>query len=246
MPRKPITLEGDALEWFQNNAPGNYRKPIIDGLASQFGIRICKQTVSRIANDLDITLRQSRKAGDAGRSTRKALPEAAIQRAVDLIKTHTLRQTTQQVCVEFGIDVSDTTIKRRIVEAGGSIGDYRQKPSFKPHNMMPIGTEHQTEAGHVMIKVCNDPNPHKSWRNKHVHEWEKLNKQPVPDGYMVRMADADRTDYTPENLVLMTPAQNVVINSLFKRQQLNASNMQSAIAIADIKLTASRLKREAV
>ena len=242
MPRKLITLEGDALEWFLTNAPDSYRKPIIDGLA-QFGVKVGVATVSRLARDLGVKLKDARTSGDAGRSTRKVLPEAAIQRAVDLIKTQTLRQTTKQVCAEFGLSVSETTLKRRIVQAGGEIGNFWLKPGFELHWAVPIGTEYKTKAGHTMVKVCEDPDPNKSWRNKHVYEWEKLNG-PVPEGYMVRMVDPDRQDYSPENLVLVSLAQNIVLNKHFKRHQLNAGNIQSALVIADITLASAQRARE--
>lgn len=85
------------------------------------------------------------------------------------------------------------------------------KTTFKkgniPKNHRPVGSERLTKDGYIEIKV-KEPN---KWRLKHrlVYEQEHGN---IPKGHKVIFADGDRLNLKLDNLVLVSSAEELIMN----------------------------------
>lgn len=80
----------------------------------------------------------------------------------------------------------------------------------------PLGHERLSKNGYIEIKIA-ETNPytgHKTrYKLKHLHLWEQANG-PVPKGHCLRFKDGDITNIQPNNLELITRAENAVLNNL--------------------------------
>lgn len=92
-------------------------------------------------------------------------------------------------------------------DSGGRSHETRFKPGQMPHNHKPVGSERISKDGYVEIKVAEP----KTWRGKHVIEWEKLHG-PRPKGHKVIFADGNRRNFSPDNLILVSSAELVRMN----------------------------------
>lgn len=81
------------------------------------------------------------------------------------------------------------------------------KHGNRPHNWMPVGSE-RSNGGIIEVKVAE---PH-TWRSKHSLLWEQLHGQSVPDGHVVIFADQDRSNFAPDNLLLVSRGELAVMN----------------------------------
>lgn len=89
------------------------------------------------------------------------------------------------------------------------------KTSFQkgqtPLNHRPVGSERIENGGHAkgytMVKVA-EPN---KWKMKHVLVWEKANGA-VPKGHCVIFANGDNTDFSLDNLLLVTRSELARMN----------------------------------
>ena len=93
------------------------------------------------------------------------------------------------------------------------------KTSFKkgsvPANRKPLGTERIcSKDGYILIKV-QEPDPHTGfptrYKHKHVHIWEQ-DHGPVPDRMVVAFRDGDKRNIDPENLMLISRAELLILN----------------------------------
>ena len=93
------------------------------------------------------------------------------------------------------------------------------KRSFKKGNVSAnrklLGTERiDSKDGYILIKVAEkDPNTGfpTRYKHKHVHIWEQANG-PVPKGMVVLFKDSDKTNFEPENLMLISRAELLCLN----------------------------------
>lgn len=81
------------------------------------------------------------------------------------------------------------------------------KKGQRPHNYLPVGTEVVKGDGYIWRKI-GEPN---KWRQKHVLAWEAANG-PKPKGKMIMCADGNKLNVSLDNLLLITKAQNAVMN----------------------------------
>lgn len=81
------------------------------------------------------------------------------------------------------------------------------KPGNIPANHRPVGSERINVDGYTEVKVAEP----KKWRMKHVLIWEAANG-PLPRGHAVIFGDGDKTNFNPDNLVLVTRAELGVLN----------------------------------
>lgn len=94
----------------------------------------------------------------------------------------------------------------------------RNKGSFRkgdmPANIKPLGSERISKDGYIEIKV-NEPNPHTGaptrYRFKHQVVW-KGEYGPIPAGHIVAFRDGNKLNCDPDNLLLLTKAQNLYLN----------------------------------
>lgn len=106
------------------------------------------------------------------------------------------------------------------------------KKGQRPVNYRPVGSERVSVDGYTEVKIA-DP---KTWKMKHVVEWEKENG-PVPKGHVVIFADGNKTNFALDNLLLITRRVLAVIN---KRGGIQADPELTRLAVAqamvDIKI----------
>ncbi len=105
------------------------------------------------------------------------------------------------------------------------------KKGLSPNNKMSIGSERVLSDGYTMIKTAN-PN---TWRLKQRVIWEE-EYGPIPKGQVLRFIDKNRANVTIENLVLLTLAENAVLNTYKNLINYKGEEMKTAILLAKIKL----------
>ena len=85
------------------------------------------------------------------------------------------------------------------------------KKGHVPLNYVPVGTEVLMKkgrvAGYTKVKVA-DPN---KWRMKHVIVWEAAHGE-IPKGHCVIFADRDKTNFSLDNLLLVTRVELARMN----------------------------------
>lgn len=80
----------------------------------------------------------------------------------------------------------------------------------------PIGSERINCAGYLLRKVADTGKREQDWRPVHVIEWEAANG-PLPEGHFLIFRNSDRRDIALDNLKLVTPAENMIRNSIHAR-----------------------------
>jgi len=112
------------------------------------------------------------------------------------------------------------------------------KPGSRPHNWLPVGTERIKDDGYIWRKVA-EPN---RWRQLHMLIWEAANG-PKPAGKVIIFADGDKMNVSLDNLLLVSMAQNAVLNKNGLRGG-SAELTKAGIVAADIKLKISQLQKK--
>lgn len=111
------------------------------------------------------------------------------------------------------------------------------KAGRMPWNYKPVGAERINRDGYVEIKIA-DP---KTWRAKHVILWEQANG-PVPKGHAVIFGDGNRSNFEPDNLILISRRELAVANKMGLIQN-DAELTRAGIVIADIYLKIGERKK---
>ena len=124
---------------------------------------------------------------------------------------------------------------RKGYHAPGSEKGWFKKGS-QPWNKMKVGDEAWTTDGYLKVKIA-EPN---KWKMKHVLEWEKAHG-PIPEGKMLTFLNGDHADCRPENLALITNAENLTMNHL-KVRSSDPEATRTGITVA--KLTRQIRKME--
>lgn len=95
-----------------------------------------------------------------------------------------------------GVKVSDA--EREKLRAMGF------KKGYKNPTAKPIGAEYINPEGYTYVKISDDPDGwSKNWKRKHLLIYEQ-NFGPIPDGCSVIFADGNKSNFDPDNLVLVT------------------------------------------
>lgn len=110
------------------------------------------------------------------------------------------------------------------------------KKGSTPINHRSVGSERITVDGYTEIKV-EEPN---KWRLKQQLIWEKYNG-PVPKGYVVIFGDGNQHNFNPDNLILVSRQQLLILNRN-KLIQKDADLTRTAIIIADLHQKISQRK----
>lgn len=124
-------------------------------------------------------------------------------------------------------------------KGGGGWEPTQFKRGNRPHNFRPVGSERVNVDDYVEVKIA-DP---KTWRHKHVVEWEKQNG-PLPKGSAIIFADGDRRNFIPENLICISRKQLAYLN----RNRLLVGDPEitcSALCLARVVQKVAALKRKA-
>lgn len=90
----------------------------------------------------------------------------------------------------------------------------RFKKGQLPHNTREVGEERVTKEGYTEVHVRQR---HRSklndqWVLKQRLVWEQAHGEPVPDGCKVIFCDGDRTNFDPDNLLLVTQEEMLRMN----------------------------------
>lgn len=119
----------------------------------------------------------------------------------------------------------------------GRMAETQFKKGNIPPNHKPVGTE-RISYGKIQIKIA-EPN---KWEWLATLIWQSVHKKALPEGCIIRFANEDITDYSPENLVAITKAQNAVLNHLHIHTY-DADSLKAAMLICDLKMQQSKRKK---
>lgn len=85
-------------------------------------------------------------------------------------------------------------------------------PHWSGHDFNVGDLKVEAKDGCVMMKIRDGYNP---WRLFHVVMWEHWKRRPLPKGHCLRFRDGDKFNVDPENLELLTRAENMRRNSIY-------------------------------
>lgn len=115
------------------------------------------------------------------------------------------------------------------------------KKGHRPHRYKPIGSERINGDGYVDIKI-QDGMAQKNWKGKHILILEEHHGRPLPPGHAVIFGDGNRRNFDPDNLILVSRKQLLVMN-MKKLIQGDADLTRTGIIVADIISKISERKR---
>ena len=98
----------------------------------------------------------------------------------------------------------------------------------RPANYRPVGSERTNVDGYVELKVAHP----RKWVGKHTFIWEEHNGL-VPKGHVVIFGDGNRSNFDPNNLLLVSRKQLVRLNQNNLIQK-DTELTKTAIIMADI------------
>lgn len=113
------------------------------------------------------------------------------------------------------------------------------KKGNHPQTYVPVGTEVIDGGGYRKRKVA-DPN---RWQFVHRMVWEQ-HFGPIPAGHVVAFRDGDKANRAPENLVLLSRAENAVRNRHLIQLAETPEQHRAVIALAKLKTEISRREKE--
>lgn len=131
-------------------------------------------------------------------------------------------------------------------QPGGRTAENQFKPGHKPQTWVPVGTESVDKDGYLKLKVSDDrtvPSRY-NWKFVHVMKWEEYHGQPVPPKHIVRLKDGDKRNFERENLVLVSMAENAILNKFFAMKNPPEGGFDVLLNLARIKLATTKRKRE--
>lgn len=110
------------------------------------------------------------------------------------------------------------------------------KPGHTPKNIMPVGTVMMKADGYIWEKI-GEPN---KWKPKHILVWEAANG-PKPKETAIVFLDKDRTNFSLENLALVSRAELARLNQNNLIHE-NAEISKAGVLIAKIMTKAGERK----
>lgn len=163
---------------------------------------------------------------------------------IDNVKGITLKELTERFNKEFNLNVTENAIanqKNKLRISSGIVGGQFQKGQvpynkgkkmppyvykkvnptmFKkgniPENHREVGSERVNKYGYIEIKI-KEPN---KWKLKHRYIYESMYGN-IPTGYKVIFADGNKKNLDLDNLILVSPEEQLIINrnGLYKRDK---------------------------
>lgn len=98
------------------------------------------------------------------------------------------------------------------------------------HNRKPVGAEHVCSNGYIIVKVA-EPN---TWRAKHHVEWEK-HYEPIKKNEVIIFLDGDKANCKIDNLMVITKAENNVLNHKHMRSK-DADTTKASALVARLQI----------
>lgn len=106
-----------------------------------------------------------------------------------------------------------------------------------PQTHKPVGTESLRADGYWWVKVA-EPN---KWREKHVLVWEEAHGK-RPHNHNIIFLDGNRSNFSLENLRLVTKAEHAVMSHEGYRSS-NAAFTETGILLARVKMAKTAVKK---
>ena len=137
--------------------------------------------------------------------------------------------------------VSHNKGKKGLRYAGSEKGWFQK--GHEPHNTDPVGTVCKKSDGYFWIKQDDKPGAKiKNWKQLHIAVWEETNG-PVPEGCFVIFKDGDVENVKLENLMLVSRAENAMMNHFGLRFNTPGAT-EAGVTIARIKLASAKLEKK--
>ncbi len=119
------------------------------------------------------------------------------------------------------------------------------KKGHKPPNRRPLGSERICpKDGFILIKVA-ETDPHTGfktrYKHKHRHVWENVHG-PIPKNMVVAFKDGDKTNCDPENLMLISRAELLILNQHGYRKMPDELK-PSVLAVTKLQVAISRKEK---
>lgn len=119
------------------------------------------------------------------------------------------------------------------------------KKGHMPANHKPIGYERESVEGYIEVKVREKyPGEYGNGNFvlKHRKVWEET-YGPIPEGNIITFRDGNRKNCDPENLIMISKAQNAVLNHKGIRPE-NPEYLESSIILADLIIATAEKKKQ--
>lgn len=100
----------------------------------------------------------------------------------------------------------------RVEPVGGTLRTLFKKGDA-PKNKVPIGSETVKKGGVLYRKISETGVRRNDWRSVHTLIWEEK-YGPIDDGMIVRFKDGNKRNFDIENLIAVTRAEHVKMNSI--------------------------------
>lgn len=182
---------------------------------------------------------------------------------IDNVKGIPLKELTDRYNKKFDMNLSESAIANRKnklkISSGITGGQFKKghktfnkgkkwneympkdaqekskKTTFKKGNIPPnrreLGEERIDQDGYTLIKI-QDGHLNKNWVLKHRYIYESMYGN-IPTGYKVIFADRNKRNFDPNNLVLVSAAEELIMNNN-KLIKQDAELTKSGVAIAKV------------
>lgn len=217
MPNSNYTPEME--DWLQVNYRLDAKsvQQLTDEFNAAFGTKLTKSSIWHKAFRLT-----NRRVSDEPRRRLKYTPEM-LDRIRELVPKWSYKKVAEMLTEEYNYKFSASMIEHKANRLGikkehngfdnldprlPSLNWFTKgRPSL---NEKPIGTEtimeYSTGRKWIHVKVAKD-----RWEYKHRLVWEQHNGE-IPEGYIITFIDGNTLNCDINNLRLISPAENVVIN----------------------------------
>ena len=115
------------------------------------------------------------------------------------------------------------------------------RPGQLPHNVRPVGDERVSSDGYAYVHVAQHRRErlNDQWVSKARLVWEREHGRELGPDEVVIHANGDKGDYSPGNLVAMSRAEHVVVQT-GRMPYADAETAETARAIADLAIATRR------
>lgn len=133
---------------------------------------------------------------------------------------------------EFGMNVKVSQIKK--------FKNFNHISSGLKSCNLPVGSERENK-GYILVKIA-EPNV---WIEKSRYIYESLYGK-IPSGYKIVFADRNKSNFNPENLILVSDQEALIMNTnklIFENSELTKTGSNIAKLINNINLK-NKMNRE--
>ncbi|MBR2882271.1 MAG: HNH endonuclease [Prevotella sp.] len=242
-------MNEEQIDYLRKNAYGRSRRELVELFKEKFGVTFSFAQIKYYKNKYDI------KSGVISHPAR-LLSEQQIEWLKSFLPVSDYSILLTLLKQKYGISLTRRQIinlfSKKGIKSGVLTGarkgqtyntgkklskEHREKISHvmfqkgrESHNKKPVGTEHVCRNGYIIVKVA-EPN---TWRAKHHVEWEK-HHEPIKKSEVIIFLDGDRTNCRIENLMVITKAENHVLNHKHMRSK-DADTTKASALVARLQI----------